>query len=62
MENLTSPPADGTLGPCPGKIATSGTHYQLDGPADGKLTVLITGIGDFSFKWENLAALLDLPS
>eukprot|EP00440_Ansanella_granifera_P011751 gb/GFBE01012764.1/.p1 GENE.gb/GFBE01012764.1/~~gb/GFBE01012764.1/.p1 ORF type:complete len:302 (+),score=56.85 gb/GFBE01012764.1/:1-906(+) len=57
-------PPDGGLGPAPGQMAAlaSGqgamTHYRLEGPADGRLVVLIHGINDFSFRFDMLAPAL----
>ena len=58
LHGLTVVPAGGGLGPAPGLISGSGTHYQLDGPETGALTVLISGLGDFSYRWERMAPAL----
>ena len=56
LEGLTLAPADGTLGPAPGQLSRAGTHYLLSGPPDGALTVLVSGLGNFSFTFEKLGA------
>jgi len=58
LEGLTLAPEDGTLGPPPGSISASGTHYRLDGPEDGALTVLISGLGNFMYQWDRFAPQL----
>ena len=58
LHGLTLAPADGTLGAAPGQILADGTHYRLDGPVDGHATLLISGLGDFSYRWERLTHAL----
>lgn len=58
LDGLSLAPADGTLGPCPGQISRAGTHYRINGPEDGPLTLLINGLGDFSYRWERMAVAL----
>jgi pimeloyl-ACP methyl ester carboxylesterase len=37
---------------------SNGTHYVLQGPDDGALVVMVSGIGDFSYRWERMATAL----
>ena len=48
FDALPRPPPERGLGPAPGTVSEGGIHYQLRGPADGPLCVLIQRYGNLS--------------